>query len=396
MLFRRLIAACVVGVVACSMVVVAENADTPSGKWVARDNMPAAFELPAENRVRTSLFAYLPRLVLACKDESSLQAYFITGFDKPKGQELELQSVRLRFDDEREIEESLQEARPAGQLRFGDPDAFVYEALSHGQLSLNFEAFLYGRKQTRFDLTGLREVVDQLEPSCKAPLMAWLKLPGGDPQNPVVPEPRRVIEQLAENATPSADGAPAANGAVARNGAGEGAGENGSAENGATPEGVPGAPLEDGIEPTMRASMLPGDPEAEAVAENDSGEAPQPEEDAPAENEGSGDVPSGEDEEIAEPLTVGSTNPEIIPSRRVAPRYPADALRAGISGKVRLRVTITRKGRVSEVQSLENDDDEHGFVEAAREAVMKWRYLPATVNGKRVAQDINVTVEFRP
>ena len=379
MLFRRSIAAFVVGVVALSVTVVAENADTPSGKWVARDNMPAAFELPAENRVRTSLFAYLPRLVLACKDASSLQAYFITGFDKPKGQELALQSVRLRFDDEREIEEALQEARPAGQLRFGDPDAFVYEALSHGKLSLNFEAFLYGRKQTHFDLTGLRHVVDQLEPSCKAPLMAWLKLPGGDPQNPVVPEARPAIEQVAGSvlpvaaetaAAPGANGAPAANGAVSESGSGA------TAENGTPAEvpAVPGAPLENGIEPTMRASMLPAEPNAEAV------------DDAPAESE----------EEIAEPLTIGSTNPEIIPSRRVAPRYPADALRAGISGKVRLRVSITRKGKVSDVVSLENGEDEHGFIDAAREAVMKWRYQPATVNGKRVAQDINVTVEFRP
>jgi TonB family protein len=62
--------------------------------------------------------------------------------------------------------------------------------------------------------------------------------------------------------------------------------------------------------------------------------------------------------------------------------YPPEALAAGLEASVVLKVTIDREGRVTNAEIAEPVG--HGFDEAAREAVMRFRYTPATRDGKAI------------
>jgi TonB family protein len=76
----------------------------------------------------------------------------------------------------------------------------------------------------------------------------------------------------------------------------------------------------------------------------------------------------------------------IQPITQVQPVYPREAKRAGIQGKVRLRVTINKDGSVMDIQVLSGDPQ---LVRAALEAVSQWRYSP-----NKVVRVTVVTVNF--
>jgi periplasmic protein TonB len=66
--------------------------------------------------------------------------------------------------------------------------------------------------------------------------------------------------------------------------------------------------------------------------------------------------------------------------------YPASAKKLGIEGVVQLAVTVEADGSVSAVQVLTGPG--HGFNEAARSALLRARFKPATKGGTPVATDI--------
>jgi periplasmic protein TonB len=66
--------------------------------------------------------------------------------------------------------------------------------------------------------------------------------------------------------------------------------------------------------------------------------------------------------------------------------YPASVKKLGIEGVVQLAVTVEADGSVSAVQVLSGPG--HGLNEAARSALQKARFKPATRGGKPVATDI--------
>jgi TonB family protein len=74
---------------------------------------------------------------------------------------------------------------------------------------------------------------------------------------------------------------------------------------------------------------------------------------------------------------------------RPAPSYPALAQRAGIHGFVRLQVKVTKDGRVEVQKVLEG---EPALVDAAIDAVKRWRGKPEVVKGKQV--EVISTVKF--
>jgi TonB family protein len=78
--------------------------------------------------------------------------------------------------------------------------------------------------------------------------------------------------------------------------------------------------------------------------------------------------------------------------RRVEPVYPASAIAARASGDVVLSVEVDKDGAVSRVAVVK--DLPFGLSREAARAVERWRFDPATVNGKPVAQSIEVTVHF--
>ena len=63
------------------------------------------------------------------------------------------------------------------------------------------------------------------------------------------------------------------------------------------------------------------------------------------------------------------------------PEYPRVAQRKGISGYVILQYTVTETGTVEDITVLQSNP-EGVFDEAARQAAIKYRYLPRIVDGE--------------
>jgi protein TonB len=89
----------------------------------------------------------------------------------------------------------------------------------------------------------------------------------------------------------------------------------------------------------------------------------------------------------------GETDADASPVRVVPPAYPEEARKAGVAGTVRCLLTIDENGSVVEVKILESPG-EYGFEASIREAVAKWRYKPAEVNGIPVRQKIEQPFQF--
>ncbi|MCA9539229.1 MAG: TonB family protein [Myxococcales bacterium] len=78
--------------------------------------------------------------------------------------------------------------------------------------------------------------------------------------------------------------------------------------------------------------------------------------------------------------------------REVKPAYPPAARRAGIEGTIVLVVSLDEKGVVTDVQLISGLG--YGLDESAVEAVRRWQYAPATVDGKPVKSTRREKVEF--
>ena len=75
------------------------------------------------------------------------------------------------------------------------------------------------------------------------------------------------------------------------------------------------------------------------------------------------------------------------------PQYTEIARKARIQGVVIVEAIIDKQGNVTEVKILKALP--MGLDQAAANAVSKWRFEPATLNGKPVAVIYNLTVNFR-
>jgi protein TonB len=104
---------------------------------------------------------------------------------------------------------------------------------------------------------------------------------------------------------------------------------------------------------------------------------------------------SGEDAStIFRPGLEGVSEPAIIESSKVLPRYPELARRSRVTGRVILEAVIQTDGTVASVQILGEFPPRLGFGEAAAEAVSRWRYRPGMQYGVPVAVYFTVTVDF--
>lgn len=98
-------------------------------------------------------------------------------------------------------------------------------------------------------------------------------------------------------------------------------------------------------------------------------------------------------EPVPEPVRV-----EARPDPRFAgdlqPPYPAAEERAGREGTVRIRVTIGADGRVKAAERVSATSD--AFWRATeRQALSRWRFRPATLDGRPVASEKVMTVHFQ-
>ena len=90
-------------------------------------------------------------------------------------------------------------------------------------------------------------------------------------------------------------------------------------------------------------------------------------------------------------VPLGGTQPEEVD--RVVPRYPAVARRAGVQGAVVVRGVVRRDGVIDDVVVIK--DLPFGLGDAAREAVSRWKFRPATYRGEPIDVYYTVTVNFR-
>ena len=81
-----------------------------------------------------------------------------------------------------------------------------------------------------------------------------------------------------------------------------------------------------------------------------------------------------------------------VPVRTVAPKYPSQLKREGISGVVSVKCTIDEKGNVMEPTVVKTTHPE--FAEPAIEALSKWKFKPAKRGGVVVSIKITIPVQF--
>ncbi len=107
--------------------------------------------------------------------------------------------------------------------------------------------------------------------------------------------------------------------------------------------------------------------------------------------EGSGNEDGG-GSDIGEPVEVTGEMIRPILLERVEPAYPDAARIARLGGRVTLRAVIAEDGAVESVEVLASTSTL--FNDAAVDAVRKWRYRPALMNGKPVRVYFTVVVTF--
>jgi periplasmic protein TonB len=80
-------------------------------------------------------------------------------------------------------------------------------------------------------------------------------------------------------------------------------------------------------------------------------------------------------------------------THKVTPKYPKEAKREGIQGKVRLAAVIGRDGTIEDLRVISGDPV---LCESALAAVKKWRYRPTTLNGLPVEVETEIDINFHP
>jgi protein TonB len=91
------------------------------------------------------------------------------------------------------------------------------------------------------------------------------------------------------------------------------------------------------------------------------------------------------------PVRVGGQVAEANLIRRVQPVYPPLAKSARVSGTVEFTATISKEGNIENLQLVRGHPL---LVNAAREAVLQWKYKPTMLNGQPVEVVTNIIVNF--
>ena len=89
------------------------------------------------------------------------------------------------------------------------------------------------------------------------------------------------------------------------------------------------------------------------------------------------------------------TNPRLIEKSKKPPVYPEAARRRGIVGLVILYAVIHKDGTVGDIRVARVPTVEIGFEEAATNAVRKWKYEPALLDGKPIDVTFTIIVDFK-
>jgi TonB family protein len=80
------------------------------------------------------------------------------------------------------------------------------------------------------------------------------------------------------------------------------------------------------------------------------------------------------------------------PKQTPEPSFPARASAESKTGMVTLNVIVAKDGTVAMARSITPDN--YGFSESAEETVRTWHFKPATCDGRAIAMEMNVEVNF--
>lgn len=81
-----------------------------------------------------------------------------------------------------------------------------------------------------------------------------------------------------------------------------------------------------------------------------------------------------------------------VPVRTVAPEYPSELRREGVSGLVMVKCSIDESGNVTE--TLVEKSSNPAFEKPALAAVKKWKFKPAKQDGAPVAIKVSIPIKF--
>lgn len=97
---------------------------------------------------------------------------------------------------------------------------------------------------------------------------------------------------------------------------------------------------------------------------------------------------------LALPLAAHAETKEApVPVRMVRPTYPQELLRDGVNGVVTISCTIDEKGAVKDVKV--EKASHQAFSQPAVEAVARWKFKPAKLDGVAVPQRVTFPIEFK-
>jgi TonB family protein len=80
--------------------------------------------------------------------------------------------------------------------------------------------------------------------------------------------------------------------------------------------------------------------------------------------------------------------------KKIPPKYPDDARRAHVNGRITAVATVGVDGKVTEVTIVTAEPPRRGFEESTKDAVRQWVYTPATLKGRPVAVLFTVMTEY--
>ncbi len=92
------------------------------------------------------------------------------------------------------------------------------------------------------------------------------------------------------------------------------------------------------------------------------------------------------------PVDLSEDSAEMLLVKKVAARYPEDAVKSGIEGPVVFQASIARDGTVQELKLIRGP---LALVQSAYNAAKQWRFKPYTPNGVATEARITMTVDFQ-
>jgi TonB family protein len=92
-----------------------------------------------------------------------------------------------------------------------------------------------------------------------------------------------------------------------------------------------------------------------------------------------------------EPSSTSEQPP--VPTLKVIPAYPEEARLNNVTGAVEMLVSVDAQGNVTHVEAVSGPPE---LREAAMDAMLRWRFKPATMNGVKTPGTGRYTVSFEP